>query len=291
MAKAVEGYLSACVVVLITALLPSPESAAAQEEIDTSSTSELAREFTDPLTALPQLFVNDVYTPANYGTEAQTNRVIVRAIVPRIPQSSLLPFVQLVRPTLQLATVPTGKGKETRTELGDMQLLDFAVLPWLGRDSGLLVAAGPVFVFPTATHESAGQGAWQVGPGFATLYKGIPGILAGVLIQNPISFAYTSPDRKPVSTLAVQPILFAYIGKGFYLKSADSSWTMNWHSGTPTLIPFSFGIGHVMVREGLPPINLFVSGEWTAYRQFAPVAAQTTVRFGMTVAFPQWRPW
>jgi hypothetical protein len=38
------------------------------------------------------------------------------------------------------------------------------------------------------------------------------------------------------------------------------------------------------------PINLFASGEWMAYRHDAPVAPQTTVRFGMTIAFPQWRP-
>jgi hypothetical protein len=34
-----------------------------------------------------------------------------------------------------------------------------------------------------------------------------------------------------------------------------------------------------------------VTGEWTAYRQFAPVAPQTTVRFGLTIAFPDFRPW
>jgi hypothetical protein len=34
-----------------------------------------------------------------------------------------------------------------------------------------------------------------------------------------------------------------------------------------------------------------VTGEWMAYRHDAPVAPQTTVRFGITVAFPQWRPW
>jgi hypothetical protein len=46
-----------------------------------------------------------------------------------------------------------------------------------------------------------------------------------------------------------------------------------------------------MLREDLPPINLFVSGEWLVHRENAPVAPQTTVRFGLTVAFPDWRPW
>jgi len=40
-----------------------------------------------------------------------------------------------------------------------------------------------------------------------------------------------------------------------------------------------------------PLINAYVSGEWMAYRQFAPVAPQTSVNFGFSVAFPDLRPW
>ena len=164
------------------------------------------------------------------------------------------------------------------------------MLPWHLVD-GLRIGVGPTFVFPTATHKTAGQGAWQAGPLFATLYKGTPWLLAGCLIQNPISFAYTSSDRQAVSTLQFQPLLLVALPDGWYVKSADSTWLLNWHRGSPTLLPISFGIGRVLVREGLPPINFYVSGEWLAYRQFAPVAPQTTVRFGLTVAFPDFRPW
>jgi hypothetical protein len=278
------------VALLTAALLPCAAAVHGQEQGASDRNAELSREFTDPLTTLPQIFLQDAYTPQNYGTEAPANRVIARVIIPRVPRISLLP-VQLIRPSFSLVTVPTGRGSATRTEFGDMQLFDFGVLPWPGRDTGLLMAFGPVFTFPTATHRLAGQGAWQVGPGFGAVYKGIPGFIAGILLQNPISFAYTSDDRKPVSTLLVQPILFAYLGRGFYVKSADSTWLFGWHRDSPTLLPLSFGIGRVIVREGLPPINLFVSGEWLAYRESAPVAPQTTVRFGMTVAFPEFQPW
>ena len=47
----------------------------------------------------------------------------------------------------------------------------------------------------------------------------------------------------------------------------------------------------MLLRDGMPPLNLFVSGEWLVYRRDAPVTPQTTVRFGMTVAFPDFRPW
>jgi hypothetical protein len=255
------------------------------------SKARLAAEFNDPLTTLPQLFVQDAYTPSNYGTDAQTNRVIARLIVPRVPEFSLFPLAQLIRPSLSLVTVPTGKGSATRTELGDMQLFNLFVIPWPGRGSGLMMGVGPIFVFPTATHEIAGQNAWQVGPAFGAIYKAIPGVLLGCLIQNPISFAYTRDKHRPLSTLLVQPILLKHLWRGLYVKSADASWAFGWHDGAPTTLPLSLGLGYVIRREDLPSLNVFVSGEWMAYRHDAPVAPQTTVRFGLTVAFPGLRPW
>jgi hypothetical protein len=251
----------------------------------------LAEEFSDPLTTLPQIFVQDAFTPESFGTEATTNRVIARAIVPRIPKLSLLPLVQLVRPSISLVTVPTGAGSSTVTALGDFQIFDLFVLPWPKHDTGLYMGLGPMLVFPTATDPRAGQGAWQAGPAFAAIHKGLPGFLLGGLVQNPISFAYTSGDRPAVNTLIVQPIVLAYLGRGFYVKSADASWTVGWRRGAATTIPLSLGVGYVHVREGAPPVNLFVTGEWMAYRQLAPVAPQTTIRFGVTVAFPGLRPW
>ncbi|MGO9606346.1 MAG: hypothetical protein ACLQAT_23645 [Candidatus Binataceae bacterium] len=53
------------------------------------------------------------------------------------------------------------------------------------------------------------------------------------------------------------------------------------------MLPLSLGVGRVMVRPGLPLVNFYVSGQWMAYRQFAPVAPQTSVNFGITVGFPQ----
>jgi hypothetical protein len=284
-----------CFALLAGVMLLASAAAHGEDEPETEAVEtdaeRLEREFNDPLTTLPQFFLQDAYSPSNFGTEAQTNRVVARAIVPRIPRFSLFPFVQLLRPTFTMVTVPQGRGSATRTEFGDMQLFDLVLLPGSSKERGFLWGAGPVFVFPTATDKTAGQGSWQAGPAVGAVYKGIPGILLGGLIQNPISFAYTSPERSRTSTLLIQPIILTHIGWGFYLKSADSTWAISWRHHTQTTLPLSFGIGYVRVRDGLPPINLYVSGEWMAYRQFAPVAPQTTIRFGMTVAIPGWRWW
>jgi hypothetical protein len=165
----------------------------------------LEREFTNPLTTLPQLLVRDSYSPATYGRcnllacprNAETNQIIIRPLFPRIPSNTLLPFIQLVRPTFSVLTVPSSRGG-VRTEFGDLPLFDIAVLPWPDRQkTGVLVGVGLSLVFPTATSKSAGQGAWQTGPALGVLYQGIPGLLVGFVAQNPISFAYTRPSEFP----------------------------------------------------------------------------------------------
>ncbi len=257
---------------------PAPTPLQAQEQLE--------RDFSNPLTTLPQVVVRDGYTPANYGTHVETNQAIIRPLIPRIPPNTLLPFNQLIRPTLSLVTVPSSRGG-SRTEFGDLPVFDIAVLPWPNRQkTGLLIGIGPAFVFPTATSRSAGQGAWQAGPALGAIYTGIPGLLVGFIAQNPIGFAYTSPDRSPTNTFIFQPVLALHLWDKWYFRSAEADWNMGWHRHSPTLLPLSAGIGRTLVRPGLPPMSLFVTGEWMVYRQYAPRAPQTTINFGMTMAFP-----
>ncbi len=256
-----------------------------------SATAEekLEQDFTDPLTTLPQIVVRDSYTPANYGTDIQTNQFIVRPLIPRIPPRTFLLFTQIIRPTFALMTVPTSRGG-SRTEFGDLPVFDLAVLPWPNRQrTGFLVGVGATFVLPTATSKSAGQGAWQAGPALGMIYTGIPGLLVGFIAQNPISFAYTSPGEAPQNNFQFQPVFALHLWGKWYLRSAEANWLIGWHRRSPTVLPLSMGIGRTIVRRGLPPMSLFVTGQWMLYRQFAPVAPQTTINFGLTMAFPQLR--
>lgn len=273
--------------VLLIGLRPGP--AIAQASRQPQETLEQA--FTNPLTTLPQIVMRDAYSPATYGTHVQTNGVIVRPIIPRIPPYALLPFMQLLRPTLTVLTVPSSRGG-SRTEFGDLQLFDLAVLPWPNRKStGFLVGLGPAFVFPTATSTSAGEGAWQAGPALGAIYIGHPGLLVGFIMQNPISFAYTSSYRRPQNALEIQPVFAFHLFGPWYLRSAEATWTIGWRHNTPTVLPLSLGIGRTVVHSGLPPMSFFVTGQWNVYRQFAPITPQTTINFGMTLAFPELGKW
>lgn len=278
-----------CIVLVVLSIVVTARTALTQT---TQSPEEiLEQEFTDPLTTLPQITIRDSYSPATYGTHVETNQAIIRPIIPRIPPYTLLPFTQLIRPTFAIVTVPSSRGA-SRTEFGDLPVFDLAVLPWPDRQkTGLLLGFGPTFVFPTASSRTAGEGAWQAGPAFGAIYKGIPGLLVGFVAQNPISFAYTSSSRTPQNTFEFQPVLAFHLWDKWYLRSAEANWTIGWHRHSATALPVSLGIGRTFVRPGSPPMSFFVTGQWTVYRQFAPITPQTTVNFGINVAFPQLRDW
>ena len=75
------------------------------------------------------------------------------------------------------------------------------------------------------------------------------------------------------------------LGRGWYVKSADSTWTVNWRHDSSTTMPISLGFGRVWKLRGPGTGHLDV-GEWTAYRQHSNITPIYTVRFGLTLLFP-----
>ena len=248
---------------------------------------QLAREVDDPTAILTQLKFQDLYTPENFKTSAQTNQVDLKVVLP-IGRFSFLPFKQIIRPTFKVQTLAISQSSSsTITEFADMELFDLFVSNWPDpRTTGFGWGIGPTFIFPTGRVPKAGNHAWQAGPAAAASYRGIPHLMVGFLFQNPISFAYTNSSATPQSQLQFQPLdLYTALGHGWYIKSADSTWKVNLRHGTSTTIPISLGFGRVWKMEGLE-VNAWTSGEWTAYRQYSNITPMYTVRFGLTLLFP-----
>lgn len=255
----------------------------------TSGTSEpeedrLATEVEDPTAILTQFQFQDIYTPRNFQTSAQTNTIQLRPVIPVTP-FSLFPFDQIIRPTFKVQSFASSSSSSTMTEYGDMELFDLLVFNWPGTRGGTFAwGVGPTFVFPTG-RDKATKNAWQVGPGLGTVFKGIPHLTMGFLFQNPISFAYTSSSATPQSQMQFQPRISYTIGHGWYVKSSDSTWTVDWRRHGSTTIPVSLGVGKVWKFDGLD-LNPWVAGEWTTYRQNTSITPMYSVRFGMTLLFP-----
>jgi hypothetical protein len=221
-----------------------PQSGGGANSVTTEADEdELAREVDDPTAILAQLKFQDLYTPQNFSTAAQTNEFQSRLVLP-IQAFSLFPFQQVIRPTVSLKTLATSAGGSTITEFTDMQLFDLFVSNWPDpRETGFGWAFGPTFVFPTGRVSRAGSHAWQAGPAAAAIYRGIPRLLLGFLWQEPMSFAYTNSSATPQSQFQFQPLISYSLGRGWYVKSADSTWTINWRHNSSTTIPISLGLG------------------------------------------------
>lgn len=241
----------------------------------------------DPTAKLTQFQIKDIYTPAQYGTNAQPNTLQIRPIL-AVQPFSFIPFEQLIRPTIRMVTVPNGKGASTSTAYDDMQLLDLFVMPWPDYETiRFRWGVGPYLVLPTSTSDRAGRGAWQIGPAVAFGYRGIPRLQIAGLLQQATSFAYTSSRSEPVSSLTFQPILSFRLERGWYLKSSDSTWTINFRHNTSTTIPMSAGFGKVWKLSPGFAIDTSLSGQWTVYRQFSNGTEQSTVNFQVSFLFPR----
>jgi hypothetical protein len=241
----------------------------------------------DPTASLTQFKIQDIYTPAEYGTNAQPNTLQFRPLFAVRPEL-FTPLEQLIRPSIQIVTVPRNKGASTTTALDDFQLLDLFVMPWPdANETRLRWGIGPYFVFPTSTSQFTGKGAWQVGPAWAFGYRGIPRLQIAGLFQQATSFAYSSSHSVPVSSLQIQPILTYQLDHGWYLKSADATWKINYRHNTSTEIPLSAGFGKVWKFGEGYAIDTSVSAEWMVYRQFDPQTEQFTLRFGVSMLLPQ----
>jgi hypothetical protein len=247
----------------------------------------LAERENDPTADLTQFKVQDIYMPAEYGTNAQLNTLQIRPLLAVRPQL-FTPLEQLIRPTVQVVTVPRNKGASTTTALDDFQLFDLVVMPWPNEKETLFRwGVGPTFVFPTSTSQFIGRGAWQMGPDWAFSFKRIPGLNIAGLFQQNTSFAYSSSHSVPVSSLQIQPILSYQLGRGWYVKSSDSTWTINWRHKTSTQMPVSAGFGKVWKFDNGYAIDTSFAGEWMVYRQFATQAEQFGLRFQVNVLLPQ----
>jgi hypothetical protein len=269
-------------------LLVGCSIALAQQSASPNLTEEgLAEKEYDPTAALTQFKLQDIYYPSEYGTNAQPNTLQLRPLLAVRPQL-FTPLEQLIRPSIQVVTVPRNKGATTTTALDDFQLLDLLVMPWPNeKETRFRWGVGPYFVFPTSTSQFTGKGAWQIGPAWAFGYRGIPRLQIAGLFQQATSFAYSSSHSVPQSSLQIQPMLSYQLGRGWYVKSSDATWTINWRHNTSTQIPLSAGFGEVWKFGEGYAIDTSFSGEWMVYRQFSTQTEQFALRFQVNLLLPQ----
>ncbi|HEY6282102.1 MAG TPA: hypothetical protein VIW72_10010 [Burkholderiales bacterium] len=233
--------------------------------------ANLVKQANAPISDLLQIRFQDSYAPVFQGAHGQGNVFSINPIIP-VPEFAAFPFTQLLS-LLIPAAVTTSQGV---TGFGDLKLLDFVLV---SRDPEFVWGIGPVFIFPSATDRTTGQGKWQAGPAAGAAYN--RGNLAiGVLAQNPISFAGEN-DRSSTNFLILQPFATYQLGAGWFLKT-EPSMLFNWRTHGNTL-PVNLGVGRVF-KIGNQTVNCFVEPFWNASND-GP-APRYGITFGFYLLYP-----
>ncbi|MGH9765431.1 MAG: neuromedin U, partial [Blastocatellia bacterium] len=165
--------------------------------------------------------------------------------------------------------------------LGDMQPTFFFSPKRVGK---LIWGAGPAFVLPTATNQTAlGQGKLSMGPAFVGLVQ--PGRWTlGALVNNVWSVAGPK-DRAKVNQMLLQYFVNYNLQKGWYL-TVQPILTANWEAtnGGRWVIPFGGGLGRIM-RLGSQPVN--ISAQFYGNAVHPPGASSWNMRLQIALLFPK----
>jgi len=149
--------------------------------------------------------------------------------------------------------------------------------PWL-------LAAGPSFIFPTATNSRLGQNKWQLGPAGVIGYLGDKWI-AGVFPQQ--WFSVGGNGSNTVSQMNIQYFFQYFPGDGFSIGTSPNM-LVNWYapkSGDMVTFPVGLEIGKV-IKFGPLPIKFAVQGQYMPVHPDA-FGQKWNLQFAVTPVIPK----
>ena len=145
---------------------------------------------------------------------------------------------------------------------------------------GLIMGAGPVFLYPSATDNTLGQKKWGAGPTIVLLHQK-NGWTYGVLANHIKSFAGTS-NTENVSATLVQPRI-SYTTETYTTFGISPVLNYNWQQNQWN-VPVNLTVSQ-LVKIGNQPIQFQFGGRYFPVKPNN--AAEWGLRFGVTFMFPK----
>ena len=249
-------------VTLVMAAVPVGPPALAQGKPEPSTATDLANQINNPGAPVTLLQFRDILLPNVAGTNDATNAFEIQPVLPVHP-SHWAPFLQLIKMTLPIASLPSPVGE---AGYGDLQFFDLVSI----KEGWGRWGFGPALVFPTATADRLGDGKWQAGPSAALIFTGIENLTLGAIFQNPISFAGDA-SRSAVNNLIITPAITYNVPgyfipgcceHGWFVGMSDYDLTFDWENGGAASIPLGVQVGRVF-HVGKQPLSLSIEAGGT----------------------------
>ena len=292
--------------------------AAAMRAEEADQAAELAKQLSNPVASLISVPFQANYDtgsgPTNEGWKFTLNvqpvvplsiskdwNLIIRTIVPIIAQKDLfyrqvpdfpgLPdeVLDRVPPALRDEAEARAKGlyddavkknpqNRYQSGFGDT-VMSYFFSPKAPTAGGIIWGAGPVFLFPSATHPFLGGGKWGAGPTVVAL-KQTGGWTYGVLGNHIWSFAGDS-DRNDISATFVQPFI-SYTTKTHTSFTVNTEATYDWNASQWT-VPLNLSVSQVL-KIGNQPVSVSLGGRY--YAEGPSGAPEWGARLVFTLLYP-----
>lgn len=159
------------------------------------------------------------------------------------------------------------------TGISDLILLDVIAFP---QNWGIL-GVGPALSIPTANSVYLGSGKWSIGMAGVMLFKKIPKLTLGVLVQQFVSFAGES-KRENVNHLLFQPVITKVFSKGFFMNFSPIM-VFDWEHNSYN-IPIGLNVGKAFAKN----LSMYIGPEYVVS---GPQQGNFTIRLNINTMFGQ----
>jgi hypothetical protein len=242
---------------------PGDNRTAENQPDSTKSLTEVNKELSNPISSIWSLtFQQNTYWLTMPTPHKNRNQVNLQ-FQPVLPVALTKNWNLITRPVLQvLNSTPyiNNSGNLHRvTGFGDTIFVTM-LSPTDRLVGNWLLAAGPTFIFPTASSSRLGQDKWQLGPAGVFGYLGEK-FLVGIFPQQ--WWSTGGPGKNTISQLNLQYFASYFFGKGWSVSSSPNM-LVNWYANKgQNMLTFPVGLGLSKVqRLGILPVRFAVQGQY-----------------------------
>jgi hypothetical protein len=267
--------------------------ASAEDPQGHDASGELTTKATNPVGALIQLQLQNLYIPSSDNSSGYANTAIVQPVVPFDLGDGYFQGI-ITRTTIPIVTTPKVNGNR-ETGVGDITTIAALTHTSPGSQKGEFFTWAPVAaaVLPTAAKEETGADVWQAGPGLLGLtnqhLSNGDNVMLGLLAYHLWDASGGSDDPDISKTFAQPVIVYKFQSlfgqKGWYIRNPDDLWSYDWEEDEWDQIPVGAYMGRVF-PIGKQPVNVFAGGWYNAGDADTGATADYAFKLSFAFLFP-----